>query len=300
MFVGIDVSKNHLDVCLAPARPASQRPNTPSDAESLVLELKGASLVVIEATGGYEQTIAQCLLKHQIPVSVVNPKRVRDFARATGKLAKTDKIDAQVLSLFASHFHKELPLYKTTPENIALKELVSLRSDLVQSLVQYKNRLKQACQAVRQHVKQMIKTLTEQLKALSKEIDTLLKSLPEAELLQSVTGIGSVTTATLIAQMPELGRLNGKEIAALAGLAPFNRDSGQYRGKQFCQGGRKPVRNILYMAVLCARRFDPKMKAFYESLIAKGKPFKVAMIACARKLLVILNAKLRDFYALTV
>lgn len=298
MFVGIDVSKQYLDVCLDPARPTARRPNTPSAAESLAKELTSICRVVVEATGGYEQTLVQALVKHQVPVSVVNPKRVRDFARSLGKLAKTDKIDAQVLALFASHFHQDLPLYSSKPEQTALKELVTLRQDLVQSQVQYKNRLKQACQPVRDHLQEMVDSLKKQIQAVTQEIKRLLKDIPQTHILEEMVGLGLVTTATLLGQMPELGTLSGKEAAALAGLAPFNRDSGQFRGKQFCHGGRKAVRNALYLAAFCARRYDPKMKAFFETLIAKGKPFKVAITACARKLLVILNAKLRDHYAL--
>jgi transposase len=189
MFVGIDVSKGHLDICLDPARPVERRPNAPSSAESLALALKNISLVVVEATGGYEQTVVQALLKHQIPVSVVNPKRVRDFARSLGKLAKTDKLDAQVLYLFSSHFHQNLPRYSATSEQIVLKELVALRNDMVQSLVQYKNRLKQACEKVRTHIQKVADDLKQQIKAVTEEIKVLLKPLPQAEVLQ--TGLGT-------------------------------------------------------------------------------------------------------------
>jgi len=298
MFVGIDISKDHLDICQEPSRPTVRRPNTPSAVKGLARELQKASLVVVEATGGYERLIVEALCEQGIPVSVVNPKRVRDFARSMGKLAKTDKVDAIVLSLFASHFHPELTLYTLTPEQRLLRELVALRQDLVQSAVQYKNRLKQTSGLVQQYIQELLDSLKKQIQDVTTRLKELVSPLPQAGMLQTVTGLGLVTTATLIAQIPELGQISGKEAASLAGLAPFNRDSGKFKGKQFCHGGRKHLRKAVYMAAFSARRYDPKMRAFFEGLIAQGKPFKVAMVACSRKLLVILNAKMRDHYAL--
>lgn len=299
-FVGIDVSKDMLDVAWNNGEKGkiNRFPNTPAGAKALAKALQGVQRVVLEATGGYEREIAEALSQADIPLSVVNPKRVRDFARSLGRLAKTDTIDAGILALFAKHFHEQLPLYSISPEQVALREWVALRQDLVQSRVQYQNRIKQASLSIRPTLTKLLQTLKQEIRALTQQIQEQLKAFPQAQVLMRVTGLGVVAVATLIAQMPELGWLSGKEAAALAGLAPFNRDSGQFRGRQFCHGGRKTVRCVLYLAANCARRFDEKIKAFFERLIAKGKPFKVAVTACARKLLVILNAKLKEHYAL--
>lgn len=299
-FVGVDVSKDTLDVfCEGAKRSALQCLNTQGEAERLAKKLKGVTRVVVEATGGYEKVLVTALYNQGVAVSVVNPRRVRDFAKSLGKLAKTDKIDANVLALFAKHFHTTLPVTKVSSERTLLKELVALRQDLVQSLVQYKNRLSQASGSIKPYLQEIITELKAQVKTITQELKALLSQCPQAEVLQQATGVGLISAATLLAQLPELGRLTGKQVAALAGLAPFNRDSGQYRGKRFCQGGRKSLRNSLYLAANTARRYDPKMKAFYDNLIANGKPFKVAVTACARKLLVILNAKIRDQLTLT-
>lgn len=296
-FVGIDVSKDYLDVCLDSDKQAARHLNMPGAAVALAETLQNTILVVVEATGGYEQTLVQVLQQHGIAVSVVNPKRVRDFAKSLGKLAKTDAIDAQILALYAKTFHTHL-IPVASSEASTLKELVSLRQDLVQSLVQYKNRFKKASDLTKPYLQQTITSLKQQIQALNRTLKEQLESLSEAKVLQKVTGLGLVTTATLLANMPELGCIEGKQAASLAGLAPFNCDSGKFRGKRFCRGGRQQTRNALYLAANIARRYDDKMKAFFDSLIAKGKPFKVAITACARKLLVILNAKLRDHYAL--
>ena len=296
-IVGIDVSNQWLD-CYSSQDSACWRVgNEEKGWQALSCELCGAELVVLEATGGYQNGVVEAFQQAGIPVAVVNPKRVRDFARSLGKLAKTDKIDATMLALYGHYFQEKLTL-ASIPRQPGLKELVALWQDLVQSLVQYKNRLKQASPATRHHIEQVRDSLQQQIKIVTDEIKALTKPLPEAQVLQGVTGVGTVITATLLADMPELGHLDGKQVAALAGLAPFNRDSGKYRGKQFCQGGRKQIRSMVYLAANSARRFDPDMKAFFDRLTANGKPFKVVLTACARKLLVILNAKMRDHYAL--
>lgn len=296
-IVGIDVSKQWLDCYSLQDSACWQVGNGEEGWQALSCKLCDVDLVIVEATGGYQKGVVEALQQASIPIAVVNPKRVRDFARSLGKLAKTDKIDAMTLALYGGYFQDKLAL-TPSQKHPALKELVALRQDLVQSLVQYKNRLKQASPVSRSYIEQVRDSLKEQIKAVTDEINVIIKPLAEAKVLRGVTGLGPVVTATLLADMPELGHMDGKQAASLAGLAPFNRDSGKFRGKQFCLGGRKQIRNMLYLAANTARRHDPEMKVFFERLVAKNKPFKVALTACARKLLVILNAKLRDHYAL--
>jgi transposase len=292
-FVGIDVAKHQLDIAMGDT--ITQCPNTPEGIESLLPQLSNVKRVVVEATGGYEQCVVKTLTQHAIPVSVVNPKWVRDFAFSLGKRAKNDRLDARLLAHYAEKNHDQLRIYTLKPDTDFLKSCVALRNDLVQSRVQYKNRLQQAPPPLQTVIQQTLNLLETQIDTLTKQIEQMVAACNTAPVLNSVTGIGPVVASTLLAELPELGTLSGKEAASLAGVAPFVRQSGQYRGKQFCHGGRQSLRNALYMAANCARRYNPAIKAFYERLRDKGKPFKVAVLACARKLLVQLNAKVRDF-----
>jgi len=260
------------------------------------MDLQQATLVVVEATGGYENILVQVLLEKGIPVARVNPRQVRDFAKGCGILAKTDTIDAKVLSRFAqTHYHNLHPL-SAQPQTETLKQLVRYRQDLVQQQTQLKNRKHLASTAIKVSLERIHAVLKQEIKALSKTIETLISQQQSISILKTVKGVGPVLMATLTAELPELGKLNHKQIAALVGVAPLNCDSGRYRGKRKVWGGRSAIRHVLYMAANIARRYDTKMKAFYDKLRAQGKPFKVALVACMRKLLVILNAKMRDHY----
>ena len=301
-FVGIDVSKQHLDVYILDghsterAGVAERHLNMPSSANALALSVANAQLVVLEATGGYERTIRDALLERGIPVFVANPKRVRDFAKSLGKLAKTDAIDAKVLALYGQVVAHNLPAYQVKA-NAQLAALCSCRQLMVEQRVQLNNHLETATDCVVSHLQEMIDSYTEKLKQLEREIDALVAGHEESKVLLEVKGVGPRLVSVLLGQLPELGKVNHKQIAALVGVAPFNVDSGQMRGRRRIYGGREAVRHVLYMAANSARRFNPQMGAFYEQLRERGKPFKVALVACMRKLLIQLNAKLRDHYA---
>lgn len=298
MFVGIDISKASLDVALLQQTTEFTEkhcPNTVRSALKLATELTNSQLVVIEATGGYEQTIVKALLKKGIPVSVVNPKRIRDFAKSAGKLAKTDQVDARILAQYASVFEHKLRR-TSAHDNPDLKSLCALRQDILQNLTQTKNRLRLATSGIKNLLQETVRHFQTQLETVDAQMESLLEQCPYSHVLSDVKGVGMVLTATLIAELPELGRINAKEVAALVGVAPFNCDSGTFRGRRRVWGGRQSVRKVLYMAAFSAKRFNPAIKTYYEHLIARGKPFKVVMTACMRKLLVILNAKMRDYY----
>jgi transposase len=296
MFIGIDVSKTKVDVASACGKLELQGVNPLLAATAL--DRHPVQLVVVEATGGYERPVVEALQARDIPVAIVNPRQARDFAKALGKLAKTDRIDALVLAQFADKCRPRA----SAPLNIQMKrlqDLVARRRQLQQVLTAEKNRRHQAIDAgVLASVQEVIKALNKSLKEVTAAIMLLLKHYAgwrnKQLLLQSIKGIGPVTAATLIAELPELGRVGRKQIASLAGLAPHDRQSGQWKGKAFCYGGRKSVRTALYMATLTAvRRYAP-LKAFYQKLVKAGKPKKVALTAAMRRLLVILNAMARD------
>lgn len=294
-FVGIDVSKHSWDVHLL---PSGQRASLASDEAGLrqllaLLKTAGRPLIVLEATGGLERRVAVDLIDAGYEVAVVNPRQVRDFARSLGRLAKTDRLDAEVLAWFAD---KVRP--RTTPKvpekQLELDGLVTRRRQLVQFRAAEQMRREQASvKAAKKSIGHVLDLLRKEIAKLDEEISKLLESDDEwrqrMELLQSVPGVGPQTVATLMAELPELGRLNRQQISALAGLAPFNRDSGRSRGKRSIRGGRASVRSILYMAALTARRCNPQLKAFADRLSQAGKPFKVMMTACMRKLLTMLN-----------
>lgn len=303
IFVGIDVCKAWLDVAQTPAPApgealAQRVDNDEPGRAALVEQLKRLrpALVVVEATGGFETALASDLCAVGVPVAVVNPKRVRDFARAAGILAKTDRLDAQVLCEFA---HRMRPQVHALPDEAQqeITELVDRRAQLVTMRAQEKTRLATVRPVARKSVREHIAWLDARIRQIERDLDGRLKDSPvyspKYDLLDSVPGVGRVTVTTLLGRLPELGTLDRKRVAALVGVAPFADDSGRRRGQRYVQGGRIDVRCVLYMAALSAARCNPVIKPFFERLRAQGKPFKVALTACMRKLLVILNAILK-------
>jgi transposase len=303
LYVGIDVSKDSLDVALGADGEVLHVNNDPLGHAMVCKRLRGANvgLVVLEATGGYEAGCAAALQGRGLPVAVVNPRQARDFAKSMGYLAKTDRIDAKGLAGFArvlagradlARFTKPLP----TEEQRQLQALVTRRRQLVKMITAEHNHLGASAAVVRKSIKATAKALATQRRHVDEEIARLIKAQHTelAALLTKVRGVGPVTAATLIAECPELGKLTRREISSLAGVAPMNNDSGKSRGNRHIQGGRASVRTALYMAALVATRFNPVIKAFYERLLTAGKPKKVALVACMRKLLTILNAVVRS------
>ena len=297
-FVGIDVSKEKLDVATSSGRENWSTANSQEGIIRLVGQLQGMepALIVLEASGGLEMAAAVALATADLPVVVVNPRQVRDFAKAMGKLAKTDKLDAQVIAQFGERIR---PTPRALPDAQAqhLQALIARRRQLVKMLTAERNRCHTASLMVRKRIEKHIAWLEVEIEALNHDLDQIIHRSPlwqaKATLLRSVPGIGPVMTRTLLAELPELGRLNRKEIAALVGVAPLNRDSGTSRGRRSVWGGRASVRAALYMAALVGTRYNPVIKAFYQRLIDAGKPSKVALTACMRKLLTIVNAMLR-------
>jgi transposase len=299
VFVGVDVSKATLDLVVRPSDEHTQLANDEAGIGILVTHLRGLqpALVVCEATGGFERPVVAAVAAAGLPVVVANPRQVRDFARATGQLAKTDRVDAAILALFADRVRPQpRPLADATAQ--LLDALLTRRRQLLEMLVAEKNRLGFAPRPLHKGIQQHIRWLERQLDDVTGEVATVVEASPvwraQDDLLQSVPGIGPIVSAVLIAELPELGALSHKQIATLVGVAPLARDSGTLRGKRMLYGGRAPVRTALYLAVLCGRRWNPQIKAFYDRLVAAGKPKKVALIACARKLLTIVNAMVRD------
>ena len=299
MFIGIDASKNKVDIASACKTIKMQGVN-PLRAAEILCEFS-VRLVVIEATGGYERPVVEALQARNIPVAVINPRQARDFAKALGRMAKTDAVDAAVLAQFAEKLrpHAEAPV---TPHMRQLQALVARRRQVQQTLTQEKNRCHQATdQAVKDSLQIVMDALAATLKDVTVAIQRLLRRhwLDAHTVLQKAKGVGIVTAATLIAELPELGCVGRKQIAELAGVAPFDRQSGKWRGKSFCSGGRKSVRTALYMATLTAVRHDETLKNFYQKLVQAGKPKKLALNAAMRKLLTILNAMTRDSLQIT-
>lgn len=299
-FVGIDVSKVRLDVCLHEARSAFAVANDEPGFKDLTekLETIQPELIVLEATGGYERLCAAWLARSGFAVAVVNPRQVRAYAVATGVLAKTDKVDARVLASFAAGVR---PKVRVLPDEQreALDELLGRRRQLTGMLVQEKNRLQQARAAlVKKEIKSHIEILQKRIGGCDAELQQLIHDSPvwktQEDLLRSFNGIGPVSACTLVAELPELGTLSRKKIAALVGVAPLPDDSGRRRGKRVIYGGRAHVRSVLYMATVSAIRTNECIRSFYRRLCAAGKPHKVALIACMRKLLTILNAMMRS------
>ena len=294
-FVGIDVSKKTLDVAWFPSGEAFKVSNDLEGISTLVTKLKalGPKHIVMESTGGYERELSYALSAAALRMSVVNARQVRDFAKATGKLAKTDEIDAKVIAQFAAVVGPRLTGVRTE-EADELDQKLLRRRQLVGMRVEEKCRLEQARGAVRTGVLEHIKWLNDAIKVVENDIDGKLRETLslELEILTSVPGVGPETARTLLVALPELGKVNRREVASLAGLAPFNVDSGAMRGQRRIQGGRAVVRTAVFMAARAAARFNPILKAAYVALTARGKPHKVAMIAVARRLLVTLNAML--------
>jgi transposase len=294
MSVGIDVSKAWLDVAWGSTGPTSRVPNTESDCVQLAADLATAQVgrVVVEATGAYHRALVAALGAVGVPVAVINPRQVRDFARSLGRLAKTDRVDAQVLARYGQGIEPE-PREQPDAETQQAQGVLARRRQLVEMLTMEKNRLAQAPKRLRVGIRRHLEFLEGELAEVERELKTVLADRPAwqatAKRLLGVTGVGPVTATTLILDLPELGQLDRKKIAALVGVAPFNRDSGRMRGKRTCWGGRAQVRATLYMAVLSAVRFCPPIRALYERLLAAGKLKKVAQTACIRKLLTILN-----------
>jgi len=297
-YVGIDVSKGYLDIAVRPTGQQWRVSNTEEGLGQLVERLHGLSpsLVVLEATGSLEVPVAAALGTGGLPVAVVNPRQVRDFARATGKLAKTDRLDSQLLALFADRV-RPAPRPLPDPQTRELNALLARRRQIVVMLVTEQNRLGTALPSVRPGIQEHIAWLEGKLGELNDGMGKLLRESPlwreKEDLLRGVPGVGPVLTLTLLAELPELGTLGRRQVAALVGVAPLNRDSGTLRGKRTVWGGRAKVRAALYMAALVATRFNPVIRAFYQKLLAAGKPKKVALTACMRKLLTILNAMLK-------
>jgi transposase len=298
-FVGIDVSKDKLDVAVHPVQERFSVSNDDAGIAELLKRLKRhrGALVVMEATGGLEHVVAAAMSMEGFRVAIVNPRQVRDYGRAIGQLAKTDKIDADLLALFAE---KVSPDPRPLPDKDlqALQALVARRRQIQEMLTAERNRLGAArAEAVRQGLKQHIEWLQQQVKDVDRQLEDAIKNNPawcaQGDLLRSTPGVGPVVATCLIAQLPELGLINRKEIGALVGVVPFACDSGRFRGKRIIWGGREPVRSALYMAALVGVRHNPVLREFNARLLAVGKEPKVALVACMHKLLTILNAMVR-------
>jgi transposase len=298
VFVGIDIAKDWLDLEVLDG--AVQRtPNSPNGHQALLKTLSNQPVerIVIEASGGYERVLVASLLAAGLPVVVVNPRQVRDFAKALGRLAKTDKIDAHVLARFAQVVQppaRPIPYEKTQD----LRDLLARRAQLIEMQTMESNRLKQATAArVIKDLKSSLEAIAKRLKRLDNELDKHLRKSPawqeKVEICESVPGIGAQTARVLVLELPELGQCSRKQAAALVGVAPINCDSGQFRGDRVIRGGRKHVRSALYMATLTATRCNKVIRAHYQKLRNAGKPAKVALVACMHKLLNILNALIR-------
>lgn len=297
IFVGIDVSQARLDIAVRPGASFSITHGEPAIA-ALVEQLRALSptLIVLEATGGMEILLTSALATAGLPVVVVNPRQVRDFAKASGHLAKTDALDAPVLAQFAEVMRPQ-PRPLPDAETRALAALLTRRRQLVEMLTAEKNRLLSAASPIRKRLRTHITWLERELQHTNTHLAAAIRQSPvwreKDELLQSVPGVGPVVTSTLLASLPELGMLTNKQIAALVGVAPLNRDRGTLRGRRTVWGGRAQVRAVLYMSAIVAARFNPVIRAFYQRLCRAGKAKKVALTACMRKLLVILNTMIK-------
>ena len=298
-YIGIDVSKGSLDVTAYTANKTWQVYNSEEGITRLVNSLSQLSpaLVVMESTGGYEISLALALSKAGIPCAVVNPREVRNFAKATKKLAKTDAIDSQVLAHFAAVIKPE-PRNISDEETLEMEDLLARRGQLIEMITAEKNRLHTTRHPVKLEIIEHIEYLEKKLSEANSNLNTKIKLSPvlnmKEKLLRSVPGIGQASSFSLLISLPELGELNRKQIAALVGVAPLNRDSGMFRGRRSIWGGRKNVRRSLYMATLVATQHNSVIKRFYTHLCEQGKPKKVALVACMRKLLIILNAMLKN------
>lgn len=298
-YVGIDVSKKHLDVCVHATKEHFRTTNDDSGFREIKKRLSPYSpcLLIAEATGGFEADLVRTLQKKHFSCAVVNPRQVRDFAKALGRLAKTDKIDASVLAHFGEVV-KPSPKAMVKAEEQTLSDTQQRRRQLVDMITMEKNRCDKASGHVRKQIKKTIDFLEKQLKEVDKNLADQVSEneawQTKMELLKSIKGVGQVIALTLVSDLPELGQVSRQEIAALVGVAPFNRDSGSRQGRKEIGGGRANVRTALYMGTLVAVRYNPPLKSFYEKLCKAGKKKKVALIACLRKLLVIMNTMIKN------
>jgi transposase len=302
MFIGIDVAKAELVVGVRPTSDGWTVVNDAAGVRDLIERLLalGPTLIVLEATGGYELLCVAALAAADLPVVVVNPRQVRDFARATGQLAKTDRIDAEMLARFAEVVRPALRALPTVDAQ-ELDALLTRRRQLLEMLGAERKRLDQVSGTGKKPVKKSLTAHIAYLERVAGRADTELEATirqspvwrAQDDLIRSVPGVGPILSRTLLADLPELGRLSRREIAKLAGVAPLSRDSGTFRGRRFVQGGRAPVRAVLYMAALVAAHRNPVIRAFYARLVAAGKPKKLALVACMRKLLTVLNVMVR-------
>ena len=297
-FVGIDIAKADFVVACRPDGTSWTARNDPKGIAATVDRLCAVapSLIVLEATGGYETALVAALAAATLPLVVANPRQVHDFGKATGQLAKTDQLDAQLLALFAERVH---PTPRALPDAAMqqLEALMTRRRQLLDMLTAEGNRLEHAVAPIRREIARHIRWLARRVAVVDRDLDDTIQQSPvwrvKENLLRTAPGVGPVVSRTLLADLPELGQLNRKQIAALVGVAPLARDSGALRGKRVVWGGRAPVRAVLYMGALVAARRNPVIRAFYRRLVAAGKPKKVALVACMRKLLTILNAMMR-------
>ncbi|MEH6560124.1 MAG: IS110 family transposase [Marinobacter sp.] len=297
--IGVDVGKANLDIALHPSGQLYSIPNSKAHIRRFVKILKGYSIerIVVEATGRYEHALVQACDQASLPIIVVNPTSVRRYAQAIGVLAKTDRIDAQVIAKYAATLKPEFrPIPDKTSQKI--KDLLTRRSQLLEMSTMEKNRLQILPKTLHRSINSLLKMLQNQIKTITQQIDQEVAKVDhwriKAEILTSVPGVGKVLTYTLLSELPELGSLNRKEIAALVGVAPINRDSGKLNGKRRIQGGRHRVRTVMFMAMLSSIQCNPVFKRFYEHLKAQGKLPKVALIACMRKMIVVLNTMVKN------
>lgn len=301
LYVGIDVSKANLDVAIGQEGETWQAANTAGGILATVKRLQTyqPQLLVVESTGGLEKPLVKALQAIDLPIAVVHPGRVRKFAAGVGWLAKTDRLDARLLAWFAFAAHPH-PKPKPNPADEALSELVRRRNQIIEMLVAERNRRSTCPDSMQDALEEHIAWLTAERDRLTTQIETTLSNQPEFHekdaVLQSAKGVGPILSATLLAELPELGIYSHKQIASLVGVAPFSKDSGRHHGKRQIKGGRSGVRSVLYLGTLSAIRHNPLIRAHYQQLVDRGKLAKVAIVACMRKLLVILNAMLRDMH----
>ena len=298
IHIGVDVSKAFLDIFILPKRKYMQFKNNNQDIKRLIekLRLFPDALVVMESTGGYEKLLAFSLCDASIDVCIINPRQVRDFAKAVGQLAKTDKIDAEMIALFASKIEPKANIfYNKEQQNLSSNN--ARRRQLIEMIKMEKNRLDKASTEQKKSILRVLDVLEKELETINVAQEKLLEDdsdfSQKTKILKSIKGVGAITAASVLSELPELGSLEARQIAALAGVAPFNRDSGTLKGKRTVWGGRDSVRNALYMATLVATKHNPKIKLFYLRLCEAGKAKKTAIIACMRKLLIIMNAMIR-------
>lgn len=300
VYIGIDISQDHLDIASYPADKIWKYGNNKHGIKKIVEKLQGIQpqVIVMEATGGLEAPLREALERVGLPVAVMNPRRIRDFGRAMGLLAKTDKLDAKVMAYFAAKIEPE-PRPASDSDSKYLEHLLERRDQLQEMLTAEKNRLRQSLNSIiQQQIQEHIDWIERDIQDLDKLIKEKIAANPtlqqKIDLLQSMKGVGDILSAKLIAKLPELGHLNQREIAALVGLAPFNRDSGRYRGKRTIWGGRAGVRQAFYMPALVAIRCNVVIRTLYQRLIAQGKLKKVAIVACMHKMLTILNSMVKN------